>query len=89
MVQTEHDRSAVERRYETGVTMQLIAITLRFAIEEGRDVGAFVAAGLEVDDPAHAAVDERAVENHVRDGAAVDPGQRPFAARVVMPGGMR
>ena len=74
----------IERGYESCVTMKLVAITFLFSIEKCLDVGTFVASGLEIDDPAYALGDERAVDNDMRDRAVVDAGKRPFARSLRM-----
>jgi hypothetical protein len=84
MVEPEADRARVERRDEPRIVPELVAIALAFAVEERVDIGAFVPPRLEVDDPADSVGDERAVDDDMRNAVVVDPGERPFAARVLV-----
>ena len=54
------------------VLVQLSRITLSFTIEKAFDIGAFMRAGLVIDDPARAVlIAQRAVEHHAPDDGRV------------------
>ena len=74
MVEREPDPvRRIEHADDPRIALELPTVTLDLAVEEARRVGAFVRAGLEVDDPALAVRDERAVDDDVHDFAPIDP----------------
>src|SRR5437879_1660249 len=75
-------RAGIEPSHDARVTLELRAVTLELAIHELHDVGAFVASCLEVDDPAHAVCNKRAIECHMHERAAVVPCKRELASRI-------
>src|SRR5687768_12658891 len=74
-----HRLAGPEQPHQPRITIQLVAVALHFLVEESFQAAAFVRAGLEVDDPAHALlVDECAIDYAGHDFAVEHAGQRQF-----------
>src|SRR5207247_6575047 len=77
-------RTGVEPSRDTRVALELRAVTFDLGIHEPRDVGAFVASGLEIDNPADAVRDKSTVERDVDKRAVIVARERELALRLFM-----
>ena len=74
----------IDAAHHTRVTRELRAVAFHFGIEKAAQVGALVTPCFEVDDPAHAIRDERAVERDMDERPGIVACKRKLALRVFM-----
>src|SRR5882672_12914370 len=86
VIERDPQRTPIDCAHDARIARELRTIPVELLAQECRGVSAEVSAGLEVDDITVTVGDKTAIDDDVNDPAVVLPGERPFAARIVVSG---